>query len=47
MLKKCFYVFTSPAIYCYAYADDTYGNVCVVYAVNNLFLCISARRVQN
>jgi hypothetical protein len=25
MLKRYAYIFTSPVIHCYAYADDSYG----------------------
>jgi hypothetical protein len=32
MLKKHACAFTSPAIYCHAYADDTYDKACVVYS---------------
>jgi hypothetical protein len=31
MLKRYSYVFISPAIYCYAYADNTYGKTMVYF----------------
>jgi hypothetical protein len=37
MLKRHVYVFTSPAICYFLYADDTDGNACVVYVRCSFF----------